>query len=63
MARIGRNQSPLFKLVKHMIVVFGEVYILFNFSIRELYSCSHINSLGPRKFWNEIISKALFLLK
>ena len=29
MACIGRNQSPLFKLIQHKIVVFGEVYVLF----------------------------------
>ena len=33
MACIGRNYSPLFKLIKHKIVVFDDVYILFHFFI------------------------------
>ena len=33
MACIGRNWSPLFKLVKYKRVVFDEVYILFHFNI------------------------------
>ena len=33
MACIGRNWSPLFKLIKYKIVVFDEVYILFHFNI------------------------------
>jgi len=30
---VGRNKSPLFKLMKHMIVAFDAVCILFNFNI------------------------------
>ena len=30
---LGRNYSPLCKLIKYKIVVFDEVYILFNFNI------------------------------
>ena len=33
MAWIGRNQTPLFTLIKYKIVVFDEVYILFHFNI------------------------------
>ena len=33
MACIGRNKSPLFKLIKYKVVVFDEVYILFHFNI------------------------------
>ena len=33
MACIGRNQSPLFKVIKRKIVAFHEVYILFHFNI------------------------------
>jgi hypothetical protein len=33
MACLGRNLSPLFKLIKYKIVVFDEVYILFHFNI------------------------------
>jgi hypothetical protein len=33
MACVGRNQSPLFKLIKYKIVVFDEIYILFHFNI------------------------------
>ena len=36
MACIGRNWSPLFKLIKYKIVVFDEMYILFRFNIIEL---------------------------
>jgi hypothetical protein len=32
-AFIGRNWSSLFKLIKHRIVVFDKVYILFHFNI------------------------------
>jgi len=31
MARIGRNWSPLFTLIKYKIAVFHEVYILLHF--------------------------------
>jgi len=30
---LGRNYSPLYKLIKYKIVVFDEVYILFHFNI------------------------------
>jgi len=33
MVCIGRNQSPLFKLIKHKIFVSDKVYILFHFNI------------------------------
>jgi len=33
MACIGRNKSPLFKLIKHKIVVFDKVHISFHFNI------------------------------
>ena len=33
MAFIGRNLSPLFKVIKSEIVMFDEVYILFHFNI------------------------------
>jgi hypothetical protein len=33
MACIGRNVSPLFKLLKYKVAVFDEVYILFHFNI------------------------------
>jgi hypothetical protein len=33
LACIGRNLSPLFKLIKYKIVVFEEVYVLSHFNI------------------------------
>ena len=33
MACVGRNSSPLFKLITHKTVVFDEVYMLFHFNI------------------------------
>jgi len=33
LACIGRNSSPLFKLINHNIVVLDEVYILFHFNV------------------------------
>jgi len=33
MACIGRNYLSIFKLIKYMIVVFDEVYIVFHFNI------------------------------
>jgi hypothetical protein len=32
-ACIGRNLSPLFQLIKHKLLLFDKVYILFHFNI------------------------------
>ena len=33
MAYLGRNLSPIFKLIEYKVVVFDEMYILFLFNI------------------------------
>jgi len=50
-ACIGRNYSPLFKLITHNIFVFDEVYILFHFNIilkHNGMSFTKINRLGSQ---------------
>jgi len=45
-ACVGRNWSPLFKLIKYKIVVFDEVYILFHFNVLKLFCLRQSNDGG-----------------